>query len=219
MGEQEYLSIPGELKGSEVLDPHHFYAAYIFDRAIERGHDIETLIEQANKLGYPVRYWLLSEAMGLSVFPDRLIVCVHHPSAADHTGMDLYEMLKGKDITWDELEAAAVDEYCYFGKTVMESIGLCFSDGKRLFPLSIPTDEHPSRGDDTLFIITEEDVRDEAQYHLGRELTNDEFEALREEFKKCLKSMDWTFYLHEAIRQCQETDRIAPDTDETLSGS
>jgi hypothetical protein len=64
------------------LDPRHFYAAYVFDQAHKRQEDITTLVEQAQDLGYPVRYWWLSEAMDLEGCPDRLIVCVHHPSAA-----------------------------------------------------------------------------------------------------------------------------------------
>jgi len=44
----------------EDLDPRHFYAAYVFDQAHERKDDIKTLVEQAQQLGYPIRYWWLS---------------------------------------------------------------------------------------------------------------------------------------------------------------
>lgn len=104
---------PRERRGHhEDLDPRHFYAAYVFDQAHERQDDIATLIERAQHLGYPVRYWWLSEAMALQGYPDRLIVCVHHPSSDSDAGMDLYETLKEHQVTWDELEAAAVGEYC-----------------------------------------------------------------------------------------------------------
>jgi len=66
-------------------------------------------------LGYPVRYWWISDAMELQGFPDRLIVCVHHPSTSEDAGMDLYDALKEKGVTWDDLEAAVVDEYRYLG--------------------------------------------------------------------------------------------------------
>ena len=49
--------------------------------------------EQARRFGYPVRYWWLSEAVDLQGFPDRLIVCAHHPSRDEDAGMDLYDAL------------------------------------------------------------------------------------------------------------------------------
>ncbi len=64
----------------ENLDPRHFYAAYVFDNAPTRRRDVAVLIHEAQHLGYPARYWWLSEAMELQGSPDRLIVCVHHPS-------------------------------------------------------------------------------------------------------------------------------------------
>ena len=64
---------------TENLDPHHFYAAYVFESAALRGRDVAVLIHEAQRLSYPVRYWWLSEAMDLQDAPDRLIVCVHHP--------------------------------------------------------------------------------------------------------------------------------------------
>jgi len=58
--------------------------------------------------------------MELQGFPDRLIVCVHHLSASEDVGIDLYEALKTKEVTWDILEDAAVDEYRYLGNPVFE---------------------------------------------------------------------------------------------------
>jgi hypothetical protein len=57
MGEFENQSFLGKNpESAEILNPCHFYAAYVFDQANEREHDIQTLIEQAQGLGYPVRY-------------------------------------------------------------------------------------------------------------------------------------------------------------------
>ena len=126
---------PGERRGChEDLDPRHFYAAYVFDQAHERQDDIATLLEQAQHLGYPVRYWWLSEAMALQGHPDRLIVCVHHSSGAEDAGMDLYEALEERQVTWDGLEAAAVDEYRLLGKPVEGLEVICRRDGTPLFP-------------------------------------------------------------------------------------
>ena len=99
-----------------------------------------------NSLGYPVRYWWLSEAMELQGSPDRLIVCVHHPSLGENAGMDLYNTLrqaaqKHKTL-WDDLEAAQVDEYRQFGKIVV-SARAAFTSlmARRYFPnpKQIPT--------------------------------------------------------------------------------
>lgn len=124
----------------ETLDPDHLYAAYVFDRPEARKRDIATLVEQAGKLGYPLRYWWLSEAMDIRGYPDRLIVCVHHPSALEDVGMDLYEALREAvvehQMTWDDLEAAAVEEYQRLGKPIEGFEGICWPDGTRLFPVA-----------------------------------------------------------------------------------
>ncbi len=104
----------------EILDSRHFYAAYIFDQANEREEDIGAVIKEAKHLGYLVHYWWLSDAMELQGSSDRLIICVHHPSYSEDAGMDLYDALKEKDITWDDLESAVVDEYRYLGNPIQE---------------------------------------------------------------------------------------------------
>lgn len=116
MGEIDRNPHSGRHLEIEILDPHHFYAAYVFDLPNIRENEIDTIIEQAQELGYPVRYWWLSEAVELQGYPDRLIVCVHHPSSSEDAGMDLYEALVSQGITWNDLEAAALDEYCCLGK-------------------------------------------------------------------------------------------------------
>jgi hypothetical protein len=123
-----------EQQTEENLDPRHFYAAYVFDQAHQRQDDIATLVEQAQRLSYPVRFWWLSDAMQLHGHPDRLIVCAHHPSSAEDAGMDLYQALKERQVTWDDLEAAAVAEYCHFGDPIKDPEAIYKPDGTPLFP-------------------------------------------------------------------------------------
>jgi len=125
---------------SEIFDPRHFYAAYIFDQSETRERDITTLLEQSQQLGYRVRYWWLSDAMELQGFPDRLIVCVHHPSVSEDAGMDLYDILKEKEVTWDDLEAATVNEYRHLGKPAKELGDLRSPYGNWLFPHAFEID-------------------------------------------------------------------------------
>jgi len=117
-----------------LLDPRHFYAAYVFDQAESREGDVSVVLEHAARLGYPVRYWWLSEAMELQGFPDRLIVCVHHPSTSFDAGMDLLDALMFAHVTWNDLEAAAVEEYRDFGQPANNLPDLHFPDGNPLFP-------------------------------------------------------------------------------------
>ena len=123
-----------EQEPGEDLEPHHFYAAYVFDRAGERRGDLAALITQARRLGYPVRYWWLSEAMHLGGGSDRLIVCVHHPSRDEDAGMDLYSALRRQGVDWDALEAAAFGEYLYLGKPIEDPKAICRPDRTSLFP-------------------------------------------------------------------------------------
>jgi hypothetical protein len=94
----------------------------VFDDAVTRQRHISVLVHEAQQLGYPVRYWWLSESMELQGSPDRLIVCVHHPALSEDAGMDLYNALsqaaQKHKVTWDGLEAAHVDEYRQFGKII-----------------------------------------------------------------------------------------------------
>jgi len=85
----------------EIMNPRHFYAAYVFDQPNERVPDFRAVVEASYSLGYPVRYWWLSQAMDLRGAPDRLIICVHHPSASEEAGMDLYDARVVKGISWD----------------------------------------------------------------------------------------------------------------------
>jgi hypothetical protein len=201
----------------EILNPHHFYAAYIFDQASERESDIRSLIDEAKGLGYPVRHWWLSDAMDLQGCPDRLIVCIHHPSGLENAGMDLYDALRENDVKWDDLEAAVVEEYSSLGKQVESLIDLRAADGNRLFPISTQETEDVSQPEDTIFTITEEDVREEAESCLSRELTDEEIPAVLERFKKNLEYLDWRSYLDEAIQQCLSEGKIGPIDDPSPS--
>ena len=53
--EQFLGSSAGEQPTCEALDPHHFYAAYVFDDAATRQRDVAVLIHEAQQLGYLVR--------------------------------------------------------------------------------------------------------------------------------------------------------------------
>ena len=81
-----------------------------------------------------MRYWRLSRGMELHDHPDRLIICVHHPSPDGDAGMDLYKVLKEQQVTWDDLEAAAVEEYRLLGRSIEAPQVICRSDGTLLFP-------------------------------------------------------------------------------------
>lgn len=120
----------------EILRPGDFYAAYIFDQPISREADITQVIDQAQEQGYPLRYWWLSQAMDLMDSPDRLIVCVHHPGGSSNAGMDLYQTLHDGGVTWDDLEAADMDEYMWLGTTVQSLADLLQTAGVPLFPPS-----------------------------------------------------------------------------------
>ncbi|MCL4266678.1 MAG: hypothetical protein KJ069_26030 [Anaerolineae bacterium] len=123
------------LAGEELIDPRHTYLAYIFDTPIHYREDITAVIKQAWAHGYPVRYWWLSEAIPMGdEYPDRLIICTHCPSRDEDTGLDLYEALEAADITWNELEAASVEEYQRLGKTIRESTDIFTPESQALFP-------------------------------------------------------------------------------------
>ena len=72
--------------------------------------------------------------MDLQGSPDRLIVCVHHPSHSENSGIDLYDALKEKGVNWNELDSAVVEEYVYYGKPLDSSADLIDPDGRRIFP-------------------------------------------------------------------------------------
>jgi hypothetical protein len=102
----------------ELCGSNHFYAAYVFDQADSHRSDITTLIEETGRLGYPVRYWWLSQAMDIQDSLDRLIVCVHHPTNDENAGMDLYEALQERRVSYAELDSAILEEYVYLGRRI-----------------------------------------------------------------------------------------------------
>jgi hypothetical protein len=122
----------------EYLDPRHFYAAYVFDDAEGRQGHVETLLKLALGLGYPVRYWWLSDAVDLRDMPDRLIVCVHHAEDGENAGMVLYAALEvaraEEHVDWDGLEAAALEEYQLYGRRIGAVSDINQPNGMPLFP-------------------------------------------------------------------------------------
>ena len=137
MGSPEQFRPPdnGQPPRREILSPNHFYAAYVFDQAENRQHDVGAVITEATRLNCLMRYWWLSEAMPSEDIPDdRLIVCVHHPASDENAGMDLYEALKKKKIAWDDLEAANVGEYRRFGQPITSPASIRARSGNFLFP-------------------------------------------------------------------------------------
>jgi hypothetical protein len=135
MGERErwHQVDPHETQDGEILSDRHFYAAYVFDQAESRQADIQVVLQHATRLGYPVRYWWLSDAMDLQGYPDRLIVCVHHPSSSEDAGMDLFEALRAAEVNWDDLDAAVLEEYRDFGRPVDEISKFALPGGTLLF--------------------------------------------------------------------------------------
>ena len=117
MGNVERFEATGQTI-KEVCLPNHFYAAYIFDQPTSHQKDIHIIIDEATNLGYPVRCWWLSQAMDIQDSPDRLIVCVHHSASDENAGTDLYEKLHTQGTEFDELEAAAMEEYMFLGRGV-----------------------------------------------------------------------------------------------------
>ena len=117
----------------ENIVPGHFYAAYVFNNAHTRMDNVGIVIDEAKRLGYPIRYWWLSQAMDLVGSPDRLIVCVHHPSSSVEAGMDLYQALKDKQAKWDDLEAAHIDEYRFYGRPIDEIENCLSPSGSPIF--------------------------------------------------------------------------------------
>ncbi len=121
--------------GEEYLDPRHFYAAYVYEEGIKPQPDITAVVAQAQALGYPVRYWWLSEVMPVGeAYADPLIVCVHCPTGDEDAGLDLYQALRERNVNWDSLEAATAVGYRRFGKAITQATDIFRPDGTALFP-------------------------------------------------------------------------------------
>ncbi|MFC2054335.1 hypothetical protein ACFLV7_08575 [Chloroflexota bacterium] len=203
----------------EILDPRHFYAAYIFDQANEREEDIGAVIQEAKHFGYLVRYWWLSDAMELQGSPDRLIICVHHPSDSEDAGINLYDALKEKDVTWDDLESAVVDEYRYLGNPVQELGDFCSPYGNWLFPQAVTEERRLPYPEDAMLLITSENVREELRERLGREVTDVELNSVLIWLRKALDNLGWTFYLDEALQKSTEARWVERRAEEPSDSS
>jgi hypothetical protein len=217
MGSKERLSLESadQQEPSEDFNPRHFYAAYIYDQAEGHKEDVTTLIEKARELEYTVRFWWLSEAMELQGFPDRLIVCVHHPSTAEDAGMDLYEALKEEETSWSELEAAGINEYILLGKPIQDLASIVKPDGGRLYPSESENSEiathEPGDFDEPIgFLPLElEDIQLTAVEQLGRELNKDEMEAVTTHLSRMVEAqIEWVSMVRQSIADCVELDLI-----------
>jgi hypothetical protein len=220
MGHKERLSHKhlDQLEASEDLNPRHFYAAYIYDRAEEHKEDVATLVEKAHELDYPVRFWWLSDAVDLQGFPDRLIVCVHHPSMTEDAGMDLYEALKEKEVSWNELEAAGVNEYAFLGQPVDKLDSISKPNGSPLYASEVEDVEQASpRAKDlaepvVLLPLELADVRLTAVEQLGRELNEAEMEMVAAHLTKTMdEPTEWALRVRQSIGDCVELGLIQVD--------
>ncbi len=72
-----------------------------------------------------------------------------------------------------ELEAAAIDEYCYLGNPIQELGDLRSPYGDWLFPHAVPEDKPLPYPTDALFSITRQDVREELQDRFGGVVTDE----------------------------------------------
>ncbi len=163
---------------TEIFDPKHFYAAYVYDYPQDREEDISQLIEMAQAKQYPIRYWWLSDATLVEDAPDSLIVCVHHQETGEDAGMDLYEALGEKGVKWDMLEAAAMHEYLFLGRVIDEDTELKYPDERPLFPEVIPSFLHVSRHTGTaatMLVLSDQrmsTIPAEARLHMQTSLEN-----------------------------------------------
>ena len=199
--EQHFVRGSIEQPENENLDPHHFYAAYVFDDPTSHQRDISILIDQSRQLDRPVRYWWLSEAMDrFGDLGDRLIVCVHHPSGSFDAGMDLYRAMEKHQAKWDDLEAAAVEEYLWFGKPLAGLEGIFDPEGTPVFP-------EPEVDAEAFFTLNAGDVQFVAETLLGRNLKRHEMQAVIERLPGYL---DWIGATGAAIRDCQKAGTVGP---------
>ena len=208
MGTPEQLLCPGagEQPASEALDPHHFYAAYTFESAALRGRDVASLFEHAHRFECPVRYWWASEVTNLKGAFDRLIVCVHHTSLVKAVEMHsvLRQAAAKGQVTWDDFDAAVLDDYRTYGRIIDDPKNIVEPDGKQLFIME-------SAGDaDALYTLTRADVQLIAQGMLGRALSDAEIAAVTAELPSVINWMDPIEY---TIWTCQQSGSVARAAD------
>ena len=205
-----------ERPANETFRPRHHFTAFAFDDPCSRHRDIAILIDQVNRLGHPVAYWWLSEAMEVRNAPDRLIICIPHSSLADDASGDLYYPLsqaaEQHKITWDEVSLADLEEYLEFGKRIGGAESIFEPNGTPLFP-------EPDTDPEVFFTLTREDVQFAAQEEIGRDLNDDELKAV---VVRLLTTFDWISAVEAAIQSCQQLGTVGPVrwevNDEDLDG-
>jgi hypothetical protein len=143
-------------------------------------------------------------------------VCVHIHSCSEDAGLDFYNALKQEEVSWDDLEAAMMDEYQVFRKQVQEMEDFRLPSGNLLFPNVSRIEESDQQANqlEPLFLLTQDDVREHAEETIGRGLTNGEFNVLLIQFRKSLEWLDWRAFLDEAIQRCRITGSVGPSTEE-----
>ncbi len=133
--ERKNRPVPFELIQNEELNPRHFYAVYAFENAETRQPQITQLVHKAWQMGYPVRYWWLSEVADLNGNQDRLIIGVHHPSEAIDAGLELCAALADEHGSfWDSWDRVDAREYTAFGLPVEDIATISKPDETPLFP-------------------------------------------------------------------------------------
>ena len=194
----------------EVLDPHHFYAAYTFESAALRGRDVATLFEQAHRFACPLRYWWASETTDLKGAFDRLMIGIHHTSlvkAVEMHGALRQAAAKGQ-VTWDNFDTATLDDYRTYGRSIDDPKKIVEPDGTPLFIME-------SMGNaDALYTLTRADVQLIAQGMLGRTLSETEIAAVAAELPGVINWMDPIEY---TIWTCQQAGNVARAADGHLS--
>ena len=178
----------------EILDPRHFYAAYIFDDPASCGFDVGALIDEAHHLNLPVRYWWLSDVMDLGTdeqvaMPDRLIVCVHHPEGGENAGIALFEVLKENRIAYSELEAASPDEYIMVGKLARNAADLLYPDGSQLYAMPQEPEYVSLRDTEPVVVFNYGDAQLVAEEALGRPLSDAEVQAVARQLQGHVERM------------------------------
>jgi hypothetical protein len=108
-----------------------------------------------------------------------------------------------------------LEQYCCLGKLVENPGDFRTPYGNRLFPHATLEGKNSSQQEDVIYLITQEDVHEEAQSYLGRDLTAEELYVVTAKFWKALEWLDWSQYLHEVIRICQQAGWIGPGNEES----
>ncbi len=102
-------------------------------------------------------------------------------------------------VTWDDFDAAVLDDYRTFGRIIDDPKNIAEPDGKQLFIME-------SAGDvDALYTLTRADVQVVAQGMLGQELSDTEIAAVATELPSVIK---WMYPIEYTIWSCQQAGSV-----------